>query len=94
MEQQKRFLVEWYRPELTVPPCERSATALCASAARLVVQGVSVRLESMLAVPADEALFGIFSAESVEAVAMACEGAGMPAQRLTAATDIHLPPRA
>lgn len=88
-----RFLVEWYRPELTVPPCEGIAAALCASAATMSAQGVRVQLESMLAVPTDEVLFGIFTAESAGAVAQTCERAGEPAQRLTAATDVHLPPR-
>ena len=91
MEQHKRFLAEWYRPELTVPPCERSAAALCASAATMSAHGAPVRLESLLAVPTDEVLFGIFIAESAGVVAQTCARAGMPAQRLTAATDIHLP---
>lgn len=91
MQDQKRFLVEWYRPELTVSPCERSAAALCASAARMSAQGVAVRLEAMLAVPSDEVVFAIFAADSANVVAQICEQTGLPVQRLTPAIGIRLP---
>jgi hypothetical protein len=55
-------------------------------------QGLAVRLNTMLAVPTDEVVFGIFTAESAGVVAQTCEHAGMPPQRVTVAFEIQLPP--
>jgi hypothetical protein len=52
--------------------------------------GISVELLPVLAVPVDEVLFGIFSAERASLVAQTCERAEMPAQRVTPAAEIHL----
>jgi hypothetical protein len=44
----------------------------------------------MLAVPADEVVFGVFDATSAQIVAGACLRADIPAERLTAAVDAHI----
>ena len=81
------YLVEWYTPELTGDGLERIATTLDDSLAALCAQGTPVRLVSMLSVPTDETLFGVFVADSAPIVAHACQAAGVPAQRVTDAVD-------
>ncbi|MGP4056551.1 hypothetical protein ACTWP6_17295 [Mycobacterium sp. 4D054] len=49
-----------------------------------------MHLLSMVAVPGDEVLFGVFTAGSASAVAQTCDRAGIPAQRVTTATDLDL----
>jgi hypothetical protein len=51
--------------------------------------GAPVQLVTMLAVPADEVLFGVFTGSSARVVTQTCEHAGLPAQRVTAATDLR-----
>jgi hypothetical protein len=53
--------------------------------------GSPVHLLSMLAVPGDEVLFGVFTADSSTVVTQTCDRAGIPAQRVTIATDLDLP---
>ena len=47
---------------------------------------------SMIVVPTDEMVFGVFCAASADLVSKVCRHAGLPADRLTAATDIRLAP--
>ena len=47
-------------------------------------------LISLLAIPSDEVLFGVFAAGSEGLVAEICDRAGIPANRLTAAVDSHV----
>lgn len=84
------YLVEWYRPELTQGPLEHTAATLDEWAAWMSVEGDHVALLSVLAVPTDEVLFGIFAADSADIVAQTCRRAGMPAERLTPAVDTHI----
>ena len=51
---------------------------------------ISVELLPVLAVPIDEVLFGIVTAERASLVAQTCERAEMPAQRVIPAAEIHL----
>jgi hypothetical protein len=84
------FLAEWYHPEVTRAPLEPTAATLDDAAAAMSAHGSPVRLLTMLAVPSDEVLFGVFSAMSAQIVAETCDRAGMPVQRLTAAGDLHI----
>ncbi len=68
------FLVEWYRPEVTELPLDDIVARLGDS---------SVHLLMALAIPVDEIVWGVFSADSAQLVDDACERAGMPAGRLT-----------
>lgn len=86
------YLAEWYQSEVIEKPLERTAAALDDSATSISAQGSPVRLLTMLAVPTDEVIFGIFTAGSAALVTQTCDGAGIPAQRLTAATDLQFPP--
>jgi hypothetical protein len=84
------FLVEWYSTDLGDEGLEQIAATLGDSVAELCGQGIPVRLLNMLSVPTDEVLFGVFAADSAPVVARACEGAGLPAQRVTAAVDARI----
>jgi hypothetical protein len=84
------FLVEWYGPKLAEERIEETAAALDDCAASMSTGGSSVRLLTILAVPSDEVLFGVFTADSADLVAETCQRAGLPAQRLTPAVDAHL----
>jgi hypothetical protein len=83
------FLAEWYRPELTEEPVEPTIATLDDAAAKVSADGTPVRLVAMLAVPSDAVLFGVFMAASAATVAQTCDHAGMTAQRLTRAEEVH-----
>jgi hypothetical protein len=80
------YLAEWYRPELLELSLEHTAAAIDESAASVSREGSPVRLLTMLALPTDQVVFGVFAADSADVVAQACQRAGIPADRLTAAT--------
>lgn len=86
------FLVEWYEPAAMHGSLERTTAVLEASAAAVSACCPTVTLKSMIAVPSDKVLFGVFSAGSADLVFRACEHAGLPADRLSAATGIRLAP--
>jgi hypothetical protein len=69
------FLVEWYRPEVAEIPLDDIVARLGDS---------SVRLLMAIAIPVDEMVLGVFTADSAQLVDDACERAGIPAGRLTA----------
>lgn len=80
------YLVEWYQPELTDEQLDQAAAKLDGYAESVSAHGSSVRLLMTLAVPGDEVVFGVFTADSAQLVAQACEQADMPPQRLTLAS--------
>jgi hypothetical protein len=83
------FLAEWYRPELADVPVEPTLAAIDDAAAEVTASGTPVRLLAVLAVPTDAVLFGVFSAASAQIVAQTCDRAGMSAQRLSPAAEVH-----
>ncbi|ANE82468.1 hypothetical protein A7U43_27265 [Mycobacterium adipatum] len=86
------YLVEWYQPALVRGSLERTSAALQSSAAAASALGPTIQLMSMIVVPTDEMVFGVFCAASADLVSKVCRHAGLPADRLTAATDIRLAP--
>ncbi|OKH84253.1 hypothetical protein EB75_05560 [Mycobacterium sp. ST-F2] len=82
------YLVEWYSPSFIDGALAQAADALSATAASLSTDGARVRMSTLIAVPTDEVVFGIFVADSAEIVTRTCESAGFPAQRLSAANDV------
>ena len=79
-----RYLVEWYRPEVTDDLLELAVTRLDAAAALVsFTAGSPVRFLMALSAPSDEVVFGLFTAASAAPVAQACRHAGWPAERLT-----------
>ena len=83
------YLVEWYGPRLAEERIEDTAATLDDCAVSMSAAGSSVRLLTIPAVPTDEVLFGVFTADSADIVAETCQRAGLPAQRLTPAVDAH-----
>jgi hypothetical protein len=81
----ERFLVEWYGPRTPVRFIEETAGRLNDGAASVAALGVQIRLLMALAIPADDYAFGVFAAESAEAVAQLCADAGAPAERISTA---------
>ncbi|OBA88653.1 hypothetical protein A5662_25000 [Mycobacteriaceae bacterium 1482268.1] len=84
------YLVEWYHSAATEEPLDDTAARLKDSAVLMSAQGPPVRLLNLLAVPTDEVLFAVFTAESASAVTQTCDQAGLPAQRVTTATEVDL----
>jgi hypothetical protein len=85
------YLAEWYLPAIAGAPLAPTAATLDDAAAAVNALGSPIRLLSVLAVPSDEVLFGVFAAASEQVVAQTCDRAGMPAQRLTAARSVPTP---
>jgi len=88
------YLAEWYRSGTTEEAVDRTADALEQAGASMALDGSPVALISLLAIPTDEVLFGVFAARSERLVAEICTRAGIPAHRLTAAVDAHVAKRA
>lgn len=80
--------MEWYRPDVTSETIENIATMLATAATTMCAEGRPVRLLIALAVPADEVLYGVFTAYSADTVVRTCQNAGIPVERLS--TDVLL----
>jgi hypothetical protein len=79
------YLVEWYPTELSEEILDRTLARLHQSAESMSESGSSAKVLMTLAVPTDEVIFCVFMASSSEIVAQACDRAGLPAERVTAA---------
>ncbi|CAN3126754.1 DUF4242 domain-containing protein [Mycobacterium sp. smrl_JER01] len=86
------YLVEWYQPPMCDAALTRAVARLEASAAIMAARGVSVMLLTIISVPSDEVLFGIFAADSAESVDETCDRAGLSASRLATATATSASP--
>jgi hypothetical protein len=84
------FLAEWYRSGTSEEAVDGTAAALQRAGASMTDEGSPVTLLSLLAIPTDEVLFGLFAAGSERVVAEMCDRAGIPAHRLTAAVNTHV----
>jgi hypothetical protein len=82
-----RYLVEWYRPNLTRQLIDDMVAGLDMATANMCAEGSPVSLLITVAVPADEVLYGVFAAESPDVVRTACERAGSLAERMSADID-------
>jgi hypothetical protein len=86
-----RFLAEWHTPRARgraitdVAHCLRESTGAMPAAAH------PPELLYALEVPQDAYAFGVFAAESAEAVAQVCLLAGIPADRISAAVEAPSP---
>jgi hypothetical protein len=76
-------LAEWYLPELTQQSVDDMVARLDVAATAVTGDGTPVSLMLTLAVPADEVLYGVFSAQSLDLVTRTCDQAGLPYQRLS-----------
>jgi hypothetical protein len=85
------YLVEWYRAALVGEAMDQFTAVLDQCAASIPRGDGLVQLLTVLTVPADEVIFGVFVATSPDLVATVCVQAGVPAQRLSAAVDARIP---
>ncbi len=79
----RRYLAEWYLPELTEQAVDDIVARLDAAAATVTAEGTPVKLLLTLSVPTDEVLYGVFGAQSRDVVSKTCMRAGAPHQRLS-----------
>ena len=77
------FLAEWYLPDLAETAVDDIVSRLDAAAGAVSGEGRHVQLVVTLSVPTDEVLYGVFDADSPDAVDAACARAGIPHQRLS-----------
>jgi hypothetical protein len=82
-----RFLVEWYRPNLTRELIDGMVAGLNEAIAIMSAEGASVWLVMTVAVPTDEVLYGVFAADSPDLVRAACERAGSVPERMSVDID-------
>jgi hypothetical protein len=82
-----RFLVEWYRPNLTRELIDGMVARLNEAIARMSADGSPVWLVMTVAVPTDEVLYGVFAADSPDLVRAACERAGSVPERMSVDID-------
>lgn len=82
-----RYLVEWYRPDLTCAVIDAMVGDLDTAIAAMRAEVSSVSLVMTVAVPADEVLYGVFAAESPDLVHTACERAGALPERMSVDVD-------
>ena len=80
-----RYLVEWYRPNLTRELIDGMVAGLNEAIANM--PGSQVQLVMTVAVPTDEVLYGVFAAESPDLVRVACERAGSVPERMSVDID-------
>jgi hypothetical protein len=77
------FLAEWYRTELTENAISGFTSLLESTAEAMSVEATPVRLLITLSVPADDALYGVFEADTSETILRTCTRAGALPHRLT-----------
>jgi hypothetical protein len=82
-----RFLVEWYRPNLTRELIDGMVADLNEAIASMSAEGSPVWLVMTVAVPTDEVLYGVFAADSPDLVRTACERAGSVPERMSVDID-------
>jgi hypothetical protein len=78
------YLVEWYCAELSEETIDRTLAQL-SRGVESVSDGTSAAVLMILSVPTDDVIFCVFAATSRELVTAACDRAGLPAERVTAA---------
>jgi hypothetical protein len=81
------YLAEWYGPEVTEELLDNTVARLDECVRAMCAAGSPMQLVTVLAVPNDELIFGVFAAGNEEVVARVCRQAGIPAQRVSPAID-------
>jgi hypothetical protein len=82
------YLAEWYTGQSDDLPITHVAQCLRRSLAAIDPEAHPPQLLYAVAVPQDAYMFGVFTADSAELVTRACRQAGLPADRVTAATQM------
>jgi hypothetical protein len=86
-----RYLAEWYTPRLSERAIIDVARRVQECLQALPAGPNKPRLVYALEVSEDSYAFAVFAAESASVVCQACEDAGLPADRVTAALEAPLP---
>lgn len=82
------YLAEWYTRQNNDRPITDIAQCLRGSLAAIASEADPPQLLYAVAVPQDAYMFGVFAANSAELVVLACLRAGLPADRVSAATQV------
>ncbi|MCV7081692.1 hypothetical protein [Mycolicibacterium insubricum] len=82
---QRRILVEWYGRDVVGASLADAVARLGAAAAKAC--GAPVRLLLAVGAPTDEVVYGVFSADSDDAVCEVCRSAGCPPDRVVDRVD-------
>jgi hypothetical protein len=82
-----RYLVEWYRPHIRGRAITDVADRVRRAVAALPSSAQPPALLYALEVPQDGYAFGVFTADSADAVSQICQQAGLPADRVSAAVE-------
>jgi hypothetical protein len=83
---ERRYLAEWYRPDVTGATLDDVVGRLKRGAA----EDDAVRVVMALSVPSDEVVYCLYAARSEDDVLAACVRAGIPAERITADVDARI----
>jgi hypothetical protein len=83
------FLVEHYRPGISVDALRRSIESLRSCAAELEREGRDVRYVRSTIVPGDEGFLSVFEAAGDGLVREACLRAGLEDERISAAISVE-----
>jgi hypothetical protein len=79
------YLVEWYCAELSAEAMDVTFAQLTAGTELPSAKGSSATVMMTITVPSDDVVFCILRASSPDVVTAACERAGLPADRVSAA---------
>jgi hypothetical protein len=85
-----RFLAEWYQAALVGTPLADTAARLIEQAAVARSRGTAVSVVLTVASPIDEMVFGVFRADTAEAVWRVCRDAGCPPDRVTGDVNAYI----
>jgi hypothetical protein len=85
-----RYLVEWYMPHLDGWATAEIAQRLQRSLAATPTPVHPPELLYALEVPQDAYAFGVFTAESADAVVDACQQAGLPPDHVSSAIEVPI----
>ena len=83
------FLVERYWPGVTLATFTEAAGRLADSVDRLRREGAAIRTVAATLVTSDEAAYWIVDAPSIDLVEVACEQAGVGAERIVPAIELR-----
>lgn len=87
------YLAEWYRPDLDCDQLHLAGRDITDASDRIATGGPAVELLLIVAVPADESVFALFTAPSAESVQNVCRGAGLSTTRIAEALSAPSRPR-
>lgn len=85
-----RFLAEWYASELTAATPEDVAARFDAGTVATGAEGSAVQLLVTVSAPTDDVVYGVFAADTADAVLEVCRRVGWPPDRITGHVREHI----